>query len=190
MPSEAEAAKRAIVDRFRETADAYNASTEKVAQLEAAIAAEKEFQSALQNVASDCYSAARLFNFDLIKEFNETVLAKQHSEHRPEVAITPPPAPQATKPLLIKDLVLQAAQQAYPNAVRASALREALGAAGHSIHEKTIGMTLYRLLKSGIVRRTGRDWYFVPEHERAEHGNSPKPSGTGELELQPQERRQ
>lgn len=30
------------------------------------------------------------------------------------------------------------------------------------IHEKTVGMTLYRLLKTGKVRREGHLWFFVP----------------------------
>jgi hypothetical protein len=30
------------------------------------------------------------------------------------------------------------------------------------IHEKTAGMTLYRLLKDGLVRREGHTWFIVP----------------------------
>jgi hypothetical protein len=30
------------------------------------------------------------------------------------------------------------------------------------IHEKTVGMTLYRLLKEEVVRRKGRTWFIVP----------------------------
>ncbi|NDE91088.1 MAG: hypothetical protein EB059_08145 [Alphaproteobacteria bacterium] len=31
------------------------------------------------------------------------------------------------------------------------------------IHEKTVGMTLYRLSKEGRVRRNGHFWFFVPQ---------------------------
>jgi hypothetical protein len=34
---------------------------------------------------------------------------------------------------------------------------------GVPLHEKTIGMTLFRLSKDGNVRREGRTWFFVPE---------------------------
>jgi hypothetical protein len=31
------------------------------------------------------------------------------------------------------------------------------------IHDKTVGMTLYRLLKDDLVRREGHTWFFVPQ---------------------------
>lgn len=31
------------------------------------------------------------------------------------------------------------------------------------LHEKTVGMTLYRLSQDGVVRRVGRTWFFVPQ---------------------------
>lgn len=31
------------------------------------------------------------------------------------------------------------------------------------IHDKTVGMTLYRLARAGLVRRDGHTWFIVPE---------------------------
>jgi hypothetical protein len=33
---------------------------------------------------------------------------------------------------------------------------------GRSLHQKTIGMTLYRLSKENLTRRNGRMWFLVP----------------------------
>lgn len=34
---------------------------------------------------------------------------------------------------------------------------------GRNLHEKTVGMTLYRLSRDGLARREGRTWFAVPE---------------------------
>lgn len=62
---------------------------------------------------------------------------------------------------------------AHPDPVRAAALREKLEMAGIKTHEKTVGMTLYRLLREGKLRREGWDWFFIPEAER---GNASSPN--------------
>ena len=74
--------------------------------------------------------------------------------------------PTDSRPKTIKDHVLEAAQQAYPNPIRASALRRLLEEKGIKVHEKTIGMTLYRLSQRGLLTRMGWDWTFVPEDQR------------------------
>lgn len=38
-----------------------------------------------------------------------------------------------------------------------------------TVHEKTPGMTLYRLLKDGLVRREGRTWFAIPSIENKEN---------------------
>ena len=66
----------------------------------------------------------------------------------------------------IKAVILHAAEDAYPSPVRAAAVRGALTVNGYAIHQKTVGMTLYRLSLTGHVRREGLDWYFVPQPAR------------------------
>lgn len=150
---------------------------------------EKE-KSTVSDKLQDCIKFATLFGFDLPKEvdeyFDKKMQENAHSAERPE---SPPPIELLSiatgKPKTVRELVLEAAQLAYPNAVKATALHNQLEEAGHRLHDKTVGMTLYRLSQDGYVRRKGREWFFVPESERAENGNSPEPLGTGELELQP-----
>jgi hypothetical protein len=85
-------------------------------------------------------------------------------------ASTPTPALRVAKPstaFSTKDFVLAEARRVYPAPVRAGALREQVKKLGHDIHEKTIGMSLYRWSKRGLMRRHGLDWFFVPEFERS-----------------------
>jgi hypothetical protein len=40
---------------------------------------------------------------------------------------------------------------------------------GEPLHSKTVGMTLYRLSKDGLVRREGHNWFFVPQAAATEN---------------------
>jgi hypothetical protein len=63
----------------------------------------------------------------------------------------------------IRDRVLEQLKTMGSEGAKAAALRSYLEAAhGIKTHEKTVGMTLYRLLREGLVRRDGRTWFFVP----------------------------
>jgi hypothetical protein len=64
--------------------------------------------------------------------------------------------------------------------LKAAEIREYL-LAGHGIktHEKTVGMTLYRLSQEGLVRRDGRTWFFVPPEAETK---SPGGSAPGSIE--------
>lgn len=67
----------------------------------------------------------------------------------------------------VKNFVLERAEKSYPQPVRASILRkELMKIRDEEIHEKTVGMTLYRLLQKGFLRREKFDWFFIPENQR------------------------
>lgn len=70
----------------------------------------------------------------------------------------------------IKDIVLERLRQAGDVGARASEIKEFVSAQGIEMHEKTVGMTLYRLSNDGLVRREGRTWFFIPELERDDRG--------------------
>lgn len=71
-------------------------------------------------------------------------------------------APQSPRQeLSVKHFVLAEAQDAWPKPVRATALNLKLRQMGHDVHPKSVGMSLYRWLKKGLVRREGLDWYYV-----------------------------
>jgi hypothetical protein len=74
-----------------------------------------------------------------------------------------------------KELAIEFVAAVFPQPARAAQVRDYVERKlKRSFHEKTAGMTLYRLSQEGIVRREGKgDWYFVPPDRR----NSPAPQG-------------
>ncbi len=69
-----------------------------------------------------------------------------------------------------KEAAIEFLQKVYPRGLKATHIR-ALAQSHYGIgaHEKTAGMTLYRLKKEGLVRRNGLYWYsLAPERHPAE----------------------
>ncbi len=157
------------------------------------IADQQARQNALSARYADLQAAARVFGFDLDSEYqiwmakivdavasrigdnsvsiNGPVTVTATAEAAPTI---PPP-----KARTIKEIVLEAAKEAYPKAIRASGVRNLLGMQGFNVHDKTVGMTLYRLSREGAIKRVGKaDWFFIPENERQ---NEESPADTGLL---------
>ena len=66
-----------------------------------------------------------------------------------------------------RDFALNLLKANSPHPLRANKLRlEAERQLGKRFHEKTAGMTLYRLSRTGAVRRDGWDWYYVTPSAR------------------------
>jgi hypothetical protein len=64
--------------------------------------------------------------------------------------------------LRIRDRILSYLESKYPSGCLARELREhLLNSFGIETHEKTVGMTLYRLSKQNLVTRDGRTWFFA-----------------------------
>jgi hypothetical protein len=71
------------------------------------------------------------------------------------------PRPQIPK---IQDILLMRLQDAGESGSKAAPLRQYIEDTYNiEIHEKTVGMTLYRLLRKGLVRRQGHVWFFVSQ---------------------------
>jgi hypothetical protein len=67
----------------------------------------------------------------------------------------------AAKPR-VRDAVLGRLKLAGERGLKASDLRQYYeNAFATTLHEKTIGMTLYRLSKEELVRRDGRTWFYI-----------------------------
>jgi hypothetical protein len=78
----------------------------------------------------------------------------------------------------IRDVVLERLEAAGGMGSKASAIREFYERAfGKTIHEKTVGMTLYRLQREGLVRREGHTWFLAPPKTETENpgGDTPGP---------------
>jgi hypothetical protein len=61
----------------------------------------------------------------------------------------------------IKNHVLRRLRQAGEKGAKAVDIRNSLRSDGVEMHDKTVGMTLYRLSKEGVSRRDGRTWFAV-----------------------------
>lgn len=134
--------------------------------------AESRKQAASEKIRG-CEAAASLFGFDLNAEWNKQLEARrsQNQLFPDEGGAQPEPSTLAAmtaadKPKTIREHLIEAARNAYPKSVRASRLRRQLAESGIQTHEKTVGMTLYRLLRERVLRRSGWDWFFVPEDQR------------------------
>jgi hypothetical protein len=70
----------------------------------------------------------------------------------------------------IRDLVLRHLSDAKDKGTKAAEIRRLVEAQRQeTLHEKTIGMTLYRLSRDGLARRDGRTWFFVPPKAEAKN---------------------
>lgn len=64
----------------------------------------------------------------------------------------------------VRDIALQQLREAGTKGLKASAIRQHIhSVVGRELHGKTVGMTLYRLSREGLVRREGHTWFAVPE---------------------------
>jgi hypothetical protein len=151
--SQENAAVAAILDRYWELCGAHERAQENICKLQA-------HQRELMAEINDCSAAARLFGLDLA---------------RPAIPRAGP------NDQSVKAMVLQAAEDAHPQPVQASEVRRQLARQGYVIHEKTVGMTLYRWSLAGRVRRDGLDWYFVP------HGTHRQSIGCRGVEPEPEQ---
>jgi len=112
-----------------------------------------------------CQTVAKLFRFSL-QEPHLDLAEPPRTEHDIEsgIDVTPVLGRKAPEEGTIKDFVAEHLRKIYPKTVRARNLQEIYEKeTGQTIHEKTIGMTLYRLAKDGLATRTGWDWQFKPE---------------------------
>jgi hypothetical protein len=64
----------------------------------------------------------------------------------------------------VKDIVLNLVKEAGERGTKAANIRSYISSTyGRKLHAKTVGMTLYRLAKEGLVHRQGHIWFFGPE---------------------------
>lgn len=150
MDQKQETAVTAVVEQFRAIATEYKENSEEISRLQLR-------QGELELKAQDCYAAARLFGFNLAVE-----AAVADTTRLPKKGNVPLAPPLHTK--TIREMVMEEVKNAYPQPVRATPLRNKLEEVRKErLHDKTIGMTLYRLLKENFVKRVGKDWFYNPQ---------------------------
>lgn len=112
---------------------------------------------------------------DAARVFGLPVPRLEEGDETPELFDTPG----GTRPF--KDFALEVLAHEYPKPIRAAELAaRAERELGRKFHEKTAGMTLYRLSHDHITRRVGWDWYFIPPEDRERFRKQPK-GGTDDL---------
>ncbi|MCC7268078.1 MAG: hypothetical protein IT546_12175 [Caulobacteraceae bacterium] len=156
-----EATKRVFLARFDALVAAWAECRDEIEQAQAFIADQTSKQESYRVEADQLQTAALALGFDMYEASRE----RDENEERAET-LKQMPQRQAA-PISIKNTVLDEARAAHPRPVRAAEIREKLRELGHDIHDKTIGMTLYRWSKKGAIRRDGVDWYYVPEDQRS-----------------------
>ncbi|MCB1500992.1 MAG: hypothetical protein KDK07_14575 [Bauldia sp.] len=87
---------------------------------------------------------------------NEAPLGDDPHPHKETAVPARPP---------IKDIVLARLKDAGAAGSGATAIRKYIEQVYGEIHRKTVGMTLYRLSKDGLVRRDGNTWFLAKPHE-------------------------
>jgi hypothetical protein len=166
---------KATVQKLTELTGQWNSAAAEISQrekqiegLQGEIVAWQNWKEVLETQAKVCWDFAALHGFDLNSEYAKAQAAADEDVQEMIQAVVSPPKLDRS----IRDFVLEEAKAAYPDPVHATILRQKLrGDYGMNVHEKTIGMTLYRLSQQAVprVERRGRlDWYFVPDPATAE----------------------
>jgi hypothetical protein len=158
-----------------------------IAEQQQRLAAATARKQATNVTFAELKKIGELFDFDLLAEFRKNI-EQQSAESRtaPSAAALTAVERQSdegTARKTIRDRLLDAAKAAHPGPVRSAALRAQLEREGTRTHIKTVGMTLYRLLQDGALRRNGWDWFFVPEDQRASAGTTGEENSGDEPEL-------
>jgi hypothetical protein len=142
----------------------------------------------LDRELSDCRAAARLFGLeiefpsderdnhagsrDLQQYFQSFADAEREKFPTPP---PPPPHPASIHPPkherpTVRELVLGRLRVGGATGEKAASIRDYIERTyGEPLHSKTVGMTLYRLLQSGDVRREGQTWFLSPPKAEGEN---------------------
>jgi hypothetical protein len=138
----------------------------------------REMQAAADSDFARAKAAAELWNINILEEMKKRMGAPDEPQ--------PPLLPNggAARPT-VQQFTLVQAEARYPGPVFAAELRKEYERLyGHAVHEKTFGMTLYRLSQMDYapIRREKRaDWYFIPPDERTARGMGGQPAEEGHV---------
>ena len=136
------------------------------AEVRAFIQNEMKRLRSIERELEDCDAASRLFGrheaADDASEFAGGGTPKVTPPRELGGALSPlTPTVPSLKPSF-KEAAIEFLQKVYPRGLKATHIRALVQSHyGITAHEKTAGMTLYRLKKEGLVRRNGFYWYSM-----------------------------
>lgn len=176
-----------LVVKIRQCLDDLIANGHRMKAAETEVAAAKEARDAAIGKFNSLREAAKVFDVDdetwglLLTEHVLPLMNGNATEAQSPELVAIPGAD--AKP--VRESVLALAEAAYPNPVLATELRAELEKQrGSVLHEKTVGMTLYRLSKDGLMRREGqKNWFFIPPELRREKTGVGAPASAEDLGL-------
>lgn len=115
---------------------------------------------------------------------HQRVLFPMIAGHRAEDASKETPATQSRDiptPAMprLRDIVLDRLQREGTRGSKAAPIRDYIERTyERRIHEKSVGMTLFRLAQEGLVRREGRTWFFIPQNAETKNPGAVTPGST------------
>jgi hypothetical protein len=129
---------------------------------------ERERQEATGRLEAQRRAAEDQLRRNVIAHRNSTLL------DQPEAPITPenaqpraaviPAIPMKKPRPSIREIILDRLRVAGDKGSKAAPIRDYIEHTyGEVVHEKTVGMTLYRLQNLKLVRRDGHTWFFAPQ---------------------------
>lgn len=120
----------------------------------------------------------------LRSKVKETVIVDYSDLAAKQGRMTSPPPAVASEQAMprIRDVILERLKSAGSGGTRAAPIRQYIKEKyGRDIHEKTVGMTLYRLASDKLVHRIGITWFFGPEGPGMQDPGAPTPGSQEDL---------
>ncbi len=160
-------------DALEAIADKRRGLEKQHAEVRALIQDEMKRLRSIERELEDCDAASRLFGqHEAADDASEFTGGQPKMTSPRELGGALSPSTQTVPSLKpsFKEAAIEFLQKVYPRGLKATHIRAlAQSHYGLTAHEKTAGMTLYRLKKEGLVRRNGLYWYFMaPERHPAE----------------------
>ncbi len=114
---------------------------------------------------ADCKAAARVFDLEISFQEEKSWEGWQTNLDKNKDLIPASGAVLQKRDMpKLRDIVLDCLRLAGERGSKAAPIQEYVETTyATKIHQKTIGLTLYRLLRQGLVRRNGHTWFFVSQ---------------------------
>jgi len=166
--SDLDATKRIFLGKFAELVREFSENEQEVMDAQKFIDIKLERQDELRAAVAQLKAAADQLGFDLFEENTRAWAASQAAHPEPPVAAPAMTLTTRAAPT-VREFILHEAEKAYPGPVLAADLRRRMADLyGVQVHEKTFGMTLYRLSKEDpprMLRKGRQEWFLIQPNE-------------------------
>ena len=120
----------------------------------------------LNRIVANAKAAGELFGVEL-ETPDDVIRQSEHSAIRRHTENQVP---------TIRELTVEWLKTAGDSGIKAATIRQQIESKYHiNLHDKTVGMTLWRLSQDGLARREGHTWFFVPPTAETENPGGEAP---------------